>query len=88
MCFMSEVPVYELSTSELFKKSFGRKHGLSAEQFPVSDCVGSSKNLKDLKEVRCVDRGGLRSQGGAPHLDAAVQGCLTQKENPPPRNLQ
>ena len=27
-----------------------RKHGLSTEQFPVSAYVGSSKNLKDLKE--------------------------------------
>ena len=26
-----------------------RKHGLSTEQFPVSAYVGSSKNLKDLK---------------------------------------
>ena len=28
----------------------GRKHGLSTEQFPVSAYVGSSKNLKDLKD--------------------------------------
>ena len=28
----------------------GRKHGLSTEQVPVSAYVGSSKNLKDLKE--------------------------------------
>ena len=27
-----------------------RKHGLFTEQFPVSAYVGSSKNLKDLKE--------------------------------------
>ena len=27
-----------------------RKHGLSKEQFPVSVYVGSSKNLKDLKD--------------------------------------
>jgi len=27
------------------------KHGLSTEQFPVSAYVGSSKNLKDLKDV-------------------------------------
>ena len=26
------------------------KHGLSTEQFPVSAYVGSSKNLKDLKD--------------------------------------
>ena len=30
---------------------FGRKHGLSAEQVPVSAYIGSSKNLKDLKRV-------------------------------------
>ena len=29
-----------------------RKHGLSAEQFPVSTYVGSSKNLQDLKAPR------------------------------------
>ena len=28
-----------------------RKHGLSAEQVPVSAYVGSSKNLKDLKDL-------------------------------------
>ena len=28
-----------------------RKHGLSTKQFPVSAYVGSSKNLKDLKDV-------------------------------------
>ena len=27
-----------------------RKHGLFTEQFPVSAYVGSSKNLKDLKD--------------------------------------
>ena len=34
-----------------FYKRGERKHGLSIEQFPVSAYVGSSKNLKDLKEV-------------------------------------
>jgi len=29
-----------------------RKHGLSTEQFPVSAYVGSSKNLKDLKDPK------------------------------------
>jgi len=29
-----------------------RKHGFSTEQFPVSAYVGSSKNLKDLKDPR------------------------------------
>ena len=28
-----------------------RKHGLSTEQVPVSAYVGSSKNLKDLKDL-------------------------------------
>ena len=35
-----------------------RKDGLSTEQFPVSTYVGSSKNLKDLKESHVVVLGG------------------------------
>ena len=33
-----------------------RKHGLSTEQFPVSAYVGSSKNLKDLKDRGAILR--------------------------------
>jgi len=47
-----------------------RKHGLSTEQFPVSAYVGSSKNLKDLKDPRTPPTlffagvGELRCRGG------------------------
>ena len=34
-------------------KGLERKFGLSTEQFLVSACVESSKNLKDLKEILC-----------------------------------
>jgi len=47
------------------------KHGLSTEQFPVSAYVGSSKNLKDLKDrpsstgvPRYPCRGDLQAGGG------------------------
>ena len=42
---ISEMPLYAHTE---------RKHGLSTEQFPVSAYVGSSKNLKDLKDPSCA----------------------------------
>ena len=44
---MSEVPLYS---------AVPRKHGLSTEQYPVTAYVGSSKNLKDLKDQWTVAR--------------------------------
>jgi hypothetical protein len=58
---MSEVPMYvtfckvtPTTRTWARPRSSGhapeRKHGLSTEQFPVSTYVGSSENLKDLKD--------------------------------------
>ena len=55
---MSEVPLYRLPEKGRADAACagrgmyrGGKHGLSTEQFPVSAYVGSSKNLKDLKDL-------------------------------------
>ena len=40
-----------MGAPELVLLLFERKHGLSTEQFPVSAYVGSSKNLKNLKDA-------------------------------------
>ena len=40
-----------------------RKHGLSAEQFPVSAYVGSSKNQKDLKGWSCYPEDHIKPPG-------------------------
>ena len=55
-----------------------RKHGLSTEQVPVSAYVGSSKNLKDLKDPWAEYA----------HSCGHVQGYLSQQKQPPPRTLQ
>ena len=47
--FLSTVVVSRPKTFPLPSGCAERKHGLSTEQFPVSACVGSLKNLKDLK---------------------------------------
>ena len=52
-----------------------RKHGLSTQQFPVSAYVGSSKNLKDLKD------GGSTFALGRPTLDL----YLSEQRSPPGR---
>ena len=51
-----------------------RKHGLSAEPVPVSAYVGSSKNLKDLKER---DPFTDKPHGGPRTLHRKLT-CLTQ----------
>ena len=56
-----------------------RKHGLSTEQFPVCAYVGSSKNLKDLKELSRSHtwRGGEEGGWGGGYLGAkGTPGCL------------
>ena len=57
---MSEVPLC-MATGRV---AIERKHGLSTEQVPVSAYVGSSKNLKDLK-----DQGTSLSLGGSGHAE-------------------
>ena len=42
--------IHNLNDLNDLKVSKERKHGLYTEQFPVSAYVGSSKNLKDLKD--------------------------------------
>jgi len=70
-----------------------RKHGLSADQFPVSAYVGSSKNLKDLKGPRAdpllVWRKGsaptpCRMTGGTLHgVVSPDQACCPVGAKPP-----
>ena len=57
-----------------------RKHGLSSEQFSVSAYGGSSKNLKDLKDLSREERTGCRwARGGS-----LVCVYITPRRNTPP----
>jgi len=50
---------------EAFRKTWSeRKHGFSAEPVPVSAYVGSSKNLKDLKDAIASRRACALGRGG------------------------
>ena len=54
-----------------------RKHGFSTEQFPVSAYVGSSKNLKDLKDLRmpCTASASRRRASSERTSLSASAGC-------------
>ena len=62
------------------------KHGLSAEQFPVSAYVGSLKNLLDLKDFwrsrgRAPRRRGMRWRRGLTRVAGAEKRKLWQQED-------
>ena len=53
-----------------------RKHGLSTEPVPVFACVGSSKNLKDLKDK--LDRHRERKSERARQKDFFIVNLLVR----------